>query len=95
MKRVFSLLLVLATALTASAQSDIDNIIKGSAADANYLVKGYTAPALNSLGFGLNQGWYNTAANHKLGGFDMSVDRYPCLIQKWWEHFLLPPQALA
>jgi hypothetical protein len=30
-------------------------------------------PALNTIGFGLNQGWYNTAQSHKLFGFDLTV----------------------
>jgi hypothetical protein len=58
---------------TSFAQSDIDQLIKGSSADANYLVKGYVTPALNTIGFGLNQGWYNTAKAHKLIGFDLTI----------------------
>lgn len=57
----------------AHAQSDLDNLIKGSREDANYLVKGYITPALNVLGYGLNQGWYNTAKPHKVIGFDLTV----------------------
>ncbi len=73
MKHILSVFLVLLVFTTAYSQSDIDNLIKGSAKDANYLVQGYAAPALNVLGFGLNQGWYNTAAPHKLFGFDLTV----------------------
>ncbi len=55
------------------AQSDIGNIVKGSNADANYLVNGYVAPALSVIGYGLNQGWYNTAKPHKILGFDLTA----------------------
>ncbi len=76
MKKMLSLLMV-AVSISAVAQSDIDDLIKGSAADANYLVKGYVTPALNTIGFGLNQGWYNTAAAHKLFGFDLTLTASP------------------
>jgi len=52
---------------------DLDNIMKGSKADANYLAEGYLRPFMNSVTSGLNQGWYNTAANHKKLGFDFTV----------------------
>ncbi len=54
-------------------QSDLENLLKGSQADANYLAQGYLEPALNAIGSGLNQGWYNTAANHKKFGFDLTL----------------------
>ncbi len=54
------------------AQGDLDQLLKGSQADANYLAQGYMEPVLNALGSGLNQGWYNTAANHKKFGFDLT-----------------------
>jgi hypothetical protein len=57
----------------AHAQSDLENLIKGSRDDANYLVKGYMTPALNTIGYGLNQGWYNTAKPHKVLGFDLTI----------------------
>lgn len=76
MKRVFLPVLCI-VALTISTrsygQSDLDNLIKGSQADANYLAQGYMAPALNAIGSGLNQGWYNTAAVHKVLGFDLTL----------------------
>jgi len=57
----------------ALGQGDLDAILKGSAADANYLAQGYLEPVLNAIGSGLNQGWYNTAANHKKFGFDLTI----------------------
>ena len=65
-------ILLLLSGFTAYAQGDIEDLVKGSAADANYLVQGYAEPLLKGLGYGLNQGWYNTAAPHKIAGFDLT-----------------------
>ena len=56
------------------AQSDFEQLIKGGKDDANYLAKGYVSPMLKAIGTGLNQGWYNTAKPHKLGGVDLTVN---------------------
>ncbi|HQQ96720.1 MAG TPA: hypothetical protein PLX35_05625 [Cyclobacteriaceae bacterium] len=62
------------TILPSYAQfGSIDQLLKGSKADANYLAQGYLTPAMNTFGTGLNQGWYNTAANHKKFGVDLTV----------------------
>ena len=60
--------------IRSSAQSDLDNLLKGSQADANYLAQGYLEPVLNAVGSGLAQGWYNTAAPHKKWGFDLTIN---------------------
>ena len=52
---------------------DLENLIKGSKEDANYLMQGYVSPVLNGIGYGLNQGWYNTAKPHKTLGIDLTV----------------------
>ena len=41
--------------------------------DAKALIEAYVSPLGNSLGAGLNNGWYNTAKPHKLGGFDLTL----------------------
>jgi len=41
--------------------------------DAKALIEAYISPLGNSLGAGLNNGWYNTAKPHKLGGFDVTL----------------------
>jgi len=55
------------------AQDDLGNLIKGSVADANILLEGYIAPAMKTLGSGLNQGWYNTAKPHQTLGVDLTI----------------------
>ncbi|MBK5279169.1 MAG: hypothetical protein JJE09_09935 [Bacteroidia bacterium] len=56
------------------AQDDLDLLIKGGVEDANYLAKGYVSPILKAFGNGLNQGWYNTAQPHKVGGVDLTLN---------------------
>lgn len=72
-----STIFILVSGLLASthtwAQGDLDQLLKGSQADANYLAQGYMEPVLNAIGSGLNQGWYNTAATHKKLGFDLTL----------------------
>ena len=41
--------------------------------DARALIEAYVSPLGNSLSAGLNNGWYNTAKPHKLGGFDITL----------------------
>jgi hypothetical protein len=62
------------------AQGDLDNILRGSAADAKLLATGYVKPMLKAWGAGLNQGWYNTAKPHKFPGFDLTLSVSPVKI---------------
>lgn len=73
MKRFIVFALITFCAASARAQGDLDDLLKGSQADANILAQGYLEPVLNAIGSGLNQGWYNTAANHKKFGFDLTI----------------------
>ena len=36
------------------------------------MIKAYFTPMAESFGAGLNNGWYNTAKPHSLGGFDLT-----------------------
>ena len=64
MKKLLSLTLSISILFNVSAQS----IEK----EAQYIVEGYISPLAISLGTALNNGWYNTAKPHKLGGFDVT-----------------------
>lgn len=57
----------------AFSQSDVVQFLKGGKADANALARAYLNPYALALGDGLNNGWYNSAATHKLFGLDLSV----------------------
>jgi hypothetical protein len=41
--------------------------------DGKSLIEAYIGPLGNSLGAALNNGWYNTAKPHSLGGFDFTI----------------------
>ncbi len=73
MKNIPLLLLFSILSVSAFAQDDLDQLLKGGKADANKLVDGYISPFLKVFGYGLNQGWYNTAKNHKTLGVDLTV----------------------
>jgi len=73
MRKILVLFLVSSISFGALAQDDLNSLIKGSVADANKLVEGYAAPALKAFGYGLNQGWYNTAKPHKSFGVDLTI----------------------
>lgn len=72
-KLILTAFFAISSCVAVRAQVDLDQLAKGSLADANYLLKGYTAPVLKAFGCGLNQGWYNTAKPHKIGGVDLTV----------------------
>ena len=58
---------------TSYSQTNVAEFLKAGQADANALVKAYLDPYAMALGDGLNNGWYNSAAPHKLFGFDLSI----------------------
>tara|TARA_B110000495_G_C23011283_1_gene598171 strand:+ start:552 stop:1550 length:999 start_codon:yes stop_codon:yes gene_type:complete len=65
------LLLLLCVPLIVSGQvQQLDAIIQD---DASNFLEAYFAPISESFGAGLNNGWYNTAKPHKLGGFDVTL----------------------
>jgi hypothetical protein len=55
------------------AQTNLDELIKAGPSDGGKLVKAYISPVLRGFGSALNSSWYNTAAPHKLGGFDLTI----------------------
>jgi hypothetical protein len=57
--------------LTASAQSDISELIKSSPADATKLAQAYLKPLFKGFGVGLNSGWNNTAHSKNLLRLDL------------------------
>jgi len=50
------------------AQTDLEKLEDGKS-----LMKAYVSPLGYSLGAALNNGWYNTAKPHHLGGFDVTI----------------------
>lgn len=73
MKKLILLACVCIIFQFAGAQSKVVEFLKVGKSDANALVKAYLNPYAMALGDGLNNGWYNSAATHKLFGFDLNL----------------------
>ena len=71
MKKILLLFIAISISYTSKAQTIPPFPL--SVDDAKDLIEAYIAPFGNSVGAGLNNGWYNTAKPHKLGGFDVTV----------------------
>ncbi|MDN5203370.1 hypothetical protein QQ008_18430 [Fulvivirgaceae bacterium BMA10] len=55
------------------AQDEIDQILEAGTDDASKYVESYIEPFFKGFGFGMTNGWYNTAKPHKLLGFDLTI----------------------
>ncbi|WP_430934544.1 DUF6588 family protein [Saccharicrinis sp. 156] len=73
MKKTFLLLVVALLSLNTFAQSDMAKLLEAGVKDANTLAKPYLEPYGEMLGSSLNNGWYNSAKQHKLLGFDVTI----------------------
>jgi len=51
----------------------IQNILSNDIAQGKKLIEAYFTPMAESFGAALNNGWYNTAKPHSLGGFDLTL----------------------
>jgi hypothetical protein len=66
-------LILFLTAMSTAVMAQFDELLTGSVNDAKYLSEGYISPFMKAFGYGMNNGWYNSAAPHKLGGFDLTL----------------------
>lgn len=69
MIKILNFLFIVCSSLFVSAQ----NITVSNTSDATNFLGAYFSPFAESIGAGLNKGWYNTAKPHKLAGFDVSL----------------------
>jgi hypothetical protein len=67
------LFFALASMMPAVAQDEIDQLLNESIDDGRKLISAYVSPFMQSATLGLNQGWYNTAKAHKIGGIDLTI----------------------
>ena len=58
-----------------------------SVADASNFLEVYFSPISESFGAGMNNGWYNTAKPHKLGGFDVTLTLNLVSVPNEMQHF--------
>ncbi|MDZ7846621.1 MAG: DUF6588 family protein [Owenweeksia sp.] len=76
------------------AQIDPSEIIAGSAQDASYLGSQYFFPLANSLAYGLNNGWYQTAEARSGGSFSLLVTPSIIYIPKDERSFVIDESKL-
>ena len=69
MTKILTFLLLVCSSLFVTSQ----NITVSNTSDATNFLGAYFAPFTESIGSGINKGWYNTAKPHKLAGFDVSL----------------------
>jgi hypothetical protein len=72
MKKIILLVLLLITTQISKAQ-ELESILLAAKDDANKLTKSYINPGMKGLTYGMNSGWYHTAAVHKKFGFDLTI----------------------
>lgn len=68
MKKILTLIIFTYSSLNSFSQDAVVN----SSEDASNFLSAYFSPFAESIGSGLNRGWYNTAKPHKLAGLDIS-----------------------
>lgn len=73
LSKILFLSALMSLPLSVLAQSDIDVYLEAGEKDASKLIQSYLTPVLNGFGYGMNNGWYNTAKAHKTLGFDLTV----------------------
>jgi len=70
-----------------SSFGQIQNILSNDIAQGEKLIEAYFTPMAESFGAGLNNGWYNTAKPHSLGGFDLTFTLNTVIIPNSAETF--------
>ena len=67
MKKYYSTLFFLLIVINCFSQQNIN------LQDGKKILEAYVSPLAYSIGASINNGWYNTAKPHKLGGFDITI----------------------
>lgn len=73
LKIACALSLALTTVQSSFAQDELNDLMNESINDGKKLITAYVSPFMNSVSLGMNQGWYNTAKAHKIGGIDLTI----------------------
>lgn len=93
-----TMILVCALFMASQAQAqlkDIGQILSGSTTDGQIILQEYLKPYANAFGTNMNGGWYNTAKNHKLLGFDLTFSVSTTFIPKADKEFDASTLGLA
>ena len=85
-KNLFTLLAVFMGGIS-FGQSQVTSILADDITQGEQIIEAYFTPMAESFGAGLNNGWYNTAKPHKLGGFDLTFTLNTVIIPNSAETF--------
>lgn len=83
----FPLVVLLNLPLLTSAQDNLDIYLEAGIDDAEKLTQSYLSPIMKGFGYGINNGWYNTAKTHKIVGFDLTVTAHAVFAPKSSQFF--------
>jgi Family of unknown function (DUF6588) len=73
MKRIKLIFLAASILITTTSFAQFENFLLGGKEDANLLLNSYMTPVMKGIGYGFNNGWYNTAKPHETLGFDLTI----------------------
>ncbi len=93
--RIIAIIIILGFSRLSSAQNIppavtdtyVDNLIT----DTDKYIGHYMDPFLKGLGYGFNNGWYNTAKPHKSFGFDLTISANAAYVPEIDQSFTLVP----
>ena len=77
------------------AQDNLDIYLEAGKDDATKLTESYLTPIMKGFGYGLNNGWYNTAKAHKTLGFDLTVTAHAVFAPKSSQYFIFKDEAYS
>lgn len=85
--KIFTCSVLFGLPVIANAQDDIDIYLEAGLDDAKILTESYISPIMKGFGYGINNGWYNTAKAHKTLGFDLTFSAQMVFVPKSSEYF--------
>lgn len=78
----------MALLVSGNLHAQFEEFLKGGADDANTIFNYYMTPFMKGIGYGFNNGWYNTAKPHETLGFDLTISFNVALVPEIDQSFL-------
>jgi hypothetical protein len=88
MRKIKVAFLFLALSISTTSFAQFEDFLKGGTADANVLFNHYMTPLLKGMGYGFNNGWYNTAKPHESFGFDLTISANAAIVPEADQTFI-------
>ena len=88
MKNIKLAILFLALTVSTSSFAQFEDFLRGGTDDANVLFNNYMTPFMKGMGYGFNNGWYNTAKPHESFGFDLTISVNAAIVPEVDQSFL-------